>query len=495
MTGSQRLHADIAGQAYAPQPHLQCQCNSLSTACIAAPHRATDVVRQFALYDVDGSVMRAGAVRDAQVSHYGIELHFHKLPSQVAPGQELLLVLSVDPYLWPDTRKFPCGPSQYTDDPSSCDFVITGWPTKAGEREYLAEGAPAAYCCPRGIMPFGSASQFDSCMCNDELAQAPYKVTAEGITRSGSTTFSYALRAVAPSQPPLFGQPSCARMSIDAVRMYVDLAVAERITQVVFLEAVWTDFKVVNDSSATWLEIYNLNLPHQEAGCLLPFSVQVAGAALQLCASDAGAYSPECEYQVFGAWDSSSKEFSCCPRGDSITALPQLPAESCDSNVAHSPRTLSYQSLGGDDEGTYTSLTFRLEEDLSACIVAGAAAPACCGSDLKAIFIQLRSRTEVVGVEVSPRAAISYSWVNSGGISGVNITGTFAGSYTVTVNVAGVVGLEDVASGADLGHGTIYRLYGGADPAKPYGCCPSYWTDDAMPTEAVHYHLAGSHNR
>jgi hypothetical protein len=86
----------------------------------------------------------------------------------VPAGNELLLVLSVDPAEWPDTRKFPCSPSDLTDDPSSCDYVISGHPTDAGGSRSMAGDKWAPSCCPRGIVPFGPASaqeELDACRC------------------------------------------------------------------------------------------------------------------------------------------------------------------------------------------------------------------------------------------------------------------------------------------------------------------------------------------
>ena len=115
------------------------------------------LLKGYTLHGAEGSLLQSGAVLPAMITHYGVELELQRTVQQVPPGQELLLVLSLDAELWPHSR-FPCAASEYSDDPGSCDWVITGHAmTAEGQRMLMQDGSPAASCCPRGAVFFGDA--------------------------------------------------------------------------------------------------------------------------------------------------------------------------------------------------------------------------------------------------------------------------------------------------------------------------------------------------
>jgi hypothetical protein len=272
---------------------------------------------------------------------------------------------------------------------------------------------------------------------------------------------------------------------VDALRLYIRPSLAAQVYQVALLGAQWDDFQINGDATATWLELYNLELPAQPAGSRIPISVWLNGSHSELCATPAGAGSPECEWQAFGSWDADRRDYSCCPHADSATRLaaaPQGAAQGCDSSIAHSPRQLHYLRTSQDSAGASTSLSFRLAQDSGACEAAGAAAPPCCGADTQAVLIELRPSTVVLGVDVLPPLPVSMDR----SAAGVQVSGSFEAGveYELTVRVQGTKELEDVSAGAP-GHGANYRLLGGY-AGSPYGCCPAFWTDDGVPSSALH---------
>ncbi len=240
----------------------------------------------------------------------------------------------------------------------------------------------------------------------------------------------------------------------------------------------WDDFQINGDATATWLELYNLDLPPQPAGSRIPITVRVNGSHSELCAAPAGAGGPECEWQVYGSWDAGRRDYSCCAHGDSSTRLAPAPAgaaEGCDSSVARSARQLHYLRTSQDGGGTFTAFSFRLAQDGEGC------QGACCAADTKAVFLELQPSTVLLGVDVLPALEVSEEWTGSG----VAVAGAFQAGveYELTVRVRGLQELEQVGT-AGPGRGTNYRLLGGY-PGSEYGCCPASWTDDGVPSSAL----------
>ena len=181
--------------------------------------------------------------------------------------------------------------------------------------------------------------------------------------------------------------------------------------------------------------------------------------------------SASCEYVLYGDWSLVNLDYTCCSHGFSDliatvgvdASLPQ-----CDENANHSPYSLAVGSaiFVPSSGNTFVSLNVGYQADT--CDSSDPLNAGCCGSDLKAVFLELPSAISVVGVATTPDVSPTFAALSSG----INVTAGFgAGSnLKLTLTVSGQVTAADVCP---EGPGCNYRLYGGASYSTPFSCCPT----------------------
>lgn len=253
------------------------------------------------VYMYDGRMLDAVVEMDEWGLQITLPLNLYVF--DIPQSQFITIEISLDATLWPETQRFPCRQSTMAPGITACDYFVHGWQTVPGNAGIVIPTSPdVPQCCPEGAVVLQGTPP--SGECNTYLSDAPWRLEFDSNnTLPTSSAFTFHLQ---PTGTRPMGTPDCTSTNVDALKLYIDAAMAASLSNVVVRD-MSVRFELRTDPMLYVSIPTGVPSGGPATEVQLQFAAQVG--VNDVCTLKLGTHSV-CNYQLEGSTG------TCCTRGD-----------------------------------------------------------------------------------------------------------------------------------------------------------------------------------